>query len=332
MRETLRTLRTAAIWIGLAAGVWLLWYIRVAVILAFGAVIAALLLHLLARLICTKVPLALGWALALVTALLFLIFAGCLWLFGSSLVSQFGDVLKKIEAGQRNLGVLRQFVHGPSSLLGGMVPHVLTSGLAVAEYAIVIAIAGIYLAAQPALYARGVVLLFPSKLRADAEEALEKIGATLTYWLIGQMIVMLIVSVLAYFLMLALGLPNPGVLALIAGLSEAVPYLGPFLGAVPAVLVALTIGFNKAIWTVAGYIGIHILEGYLIVPLLQRRLVHIPPALILLSILVSQLLFGFVGIIFAGPIAVVAYTAINLLYLRNVLEERVNLPDDIPVT
>jgi predicted PurR-regulated permease PerM len=213
-----------------------------------------------------------------------------------------------------------------------MVPHALTSGLAVAEYAIVIAIAGIYMAAQPELYAGGLVLLFPPALRPDAEEGLQKIGATLTYWLIGQMIVMLIVGVLAYALMLALGLPNPAALALIAGLSEAVPYLGPFIGAVPAVLVALTIGFDNAMWTVAGYIGIHIIEGYLIVPLLQRRLVHIPPALILLSILVSQLLFGFVGIVFAAPIAVVAYTATSLFYVRNVLDERVNLPDDIPVT
>lgn len=332
MMETLRTLRTAAIWIGLAAGVWLLWYIRVAVILACGAVITALLLHLLGRLVCKKVPLAFGWALALVISLLFLIFAGCLWLFGSSLYSQFDEVLKKIEAGQHNLGLLGQFVHGPSSLIGGMVPHALSSGLAVAEYAVVIAISGIYLAAQPGLYARGVVLLFPSKLRPDAEEALEKIGATLTYWLIGQMIVMTLVGVLAYVLMLALGLPSPAVLALIAGLSEIVPYLGPFLGAVPAVLVALTIGFDTALWTAGGYLGIHIVEGYLIVPLLQRRLVHIPPALILLSILVSQLLFGIVGIVFAAPIAVVTYTAVNLFYVRNVLEERVNLPDDIPVS
>lgn len=332
MKDSLRTLRTAAIWIGLAAGAWLLWYVRVAVILACGAVLAALLLHLLARLLCTKLPVRFGWALTIVTVTLFVAFAGCLWLFGSSLMSQFGDVMHKIQAGQRNLGILRQFVHGPSSLIGGMVPHALSSGLAIAEYAIIIAISGIYLAAQPELYAHGVALLFPVKLRPAAAEALEKIGATLTYWLIGQMITMAIVGVLAYILMIALRLPNPGALALIAGLSEAVPYLGPFLGAVPAVFVALAAGFAKAIWTIAGYIGIHVVEGYLLVPLLQRRLVHIPPALILLSILVSQLLFGVVGIVFAAPIAVVAFTAINLLYVRNVLDEEVNLPEDIPVT
>jgi predicted PurR-regulated permease PerM len=331
MRECLRTLRDAAIWIGLAACIWLVWFVRVAIILGFGAVIVALLLHLLARLAQKRSPFCFGWTLALVTGSFCLFFAGCIWVFGTHLISQFSDVFREIQAGQRNLGPLKPFLRGTSSLVSGMAPGALSSGLSVAEYAILVAIAGIYLAAQPELYMRGLVSLFPQRLRPGAQEALETVGVTLTYWLIGQLIVMLIVTILTWLLMMALGLPNPVVLALIAGMSEIVPYLGPFIGAVPAVLVALTKSFALAAWTVGGYTGIHIIEGYLVVPLLQRRLVHIPPALILISIIINQLLFGIIGLIFAAPIAVVTFTAVNLLYMRNVLDEQVNLPEDAPV-
>ncbi|MGH6876564.1 MAG: AI-2E family transporter [Rhizomicrobium sp.] len=331
MRESLRTLQTAAIWIGLAAGIWLVWIVRVAVILAFGAVVAAMLLHLLARLVRKATHLALGWSLVLVTVLIFLLFAGCVWLFGTNLAGQFAHVLQKIQAGQHSLSVLGQFMSGSSSSLRSMLPRALSSGLSVAEYAILIAIAGIYLAAQPEIYIRGAASLFSLRQRPHAEETLHAIGATLTYWLIGQLIVMILVGILAYLGLWAIGLPNPAVLGLIAGLSEIVPYLGPFVGAVPAVLVALTLGFDSVVWTLAVYLGIHIFEGYLVVPLLQRRLVHIPPGLILVSILVNQLLFGVVGIVFAAPIAVVAFTAVNLLYVRNLLDEPVDLPEKAPV-
>ncbi|HEX4078083.1 MAG TPA: AI-2E family transporter [Rhizomicrobium sp.] len=331
MTEALRTLRTAAIWIGLIAAAWLLWVVRVAVILTFGAVVVAMLLHLLARIVHNATHLALGWSIALVTTLFFLLFAGAAWLFGTRLSTEFSDVIHNIRAGQHTLGPFHEILSGSSSFFRTFMPGALSSGLSVAEYAVVVVIAGIYLAAQPELYARGIVALFPRRQRPAAEEALQTLGATLTYWLIGQLIVMLLVGALAYLLMMAIGLPNPAALGLIAGLAEIVPYLGPFIGAVPAVLVALTLGFDTALWTVAGYLGIHIFESYLVTPLLQRRLVHIPPALILVSILITQLLFGFVGIIFAAPIAVVAYTAVNLLYLRNVLDEPVDLPDDVPV-
>lgn len=96
-------------------------------------------------------------------------------------------------------------------------------------------------------------------------------------------------------------------------------------------LVALTKGFMLAVRAVARQIGTHIIEGQLIVPLLQRRRAHIAPALILIRTKINQLLFGPMGIVFAAPIAVVTYTAVNLLYVRNVLEEKVDLREDVPV-
>ena len=163
------------------------------------------------------------------------------------------------------------------------------------------------------------VALIPRERHAEAAEALNVIAAALKFRLPGQLVVMAIVGVFCFIGLWFIGLPNPGVLALIAAASEAVPYLGPFIGAVPSVLVALTIGFCTALWAVAIFIAVHIFEGYLVVP-------SFPPAIILTSIFIDQFVFGLAGVVFASPIAVVVYTAVRLLYLRNTLKEQVELP------
>jgi predicted PurR-regulated permease PerM len=116
-------------------------------------------------------------------------------------------------------------------------------------------------------------------------------------------------------------LPNPGALGLIAGLTEIIPYLGPFIGAIPALLVALTKGLIPALWTGGIYLGIHILEGYLVAPLIERRFVTIPPALVLLGITVSSLLFGVAGLVLAAPLTVVTYILVRTHYVENPLEQ-----------
>lgn len=323
------TVKAAAVWLSLAASVWLVWELRVGLLLALGAVLVAMMLQLVARLICHVTGMRESIALALAVLLVLIIFVVCGWLFEARLTAQFGAVIHQIESGLRQLGPLRPLAGNASSLIGQVIPTALSSGLVLAEFAVVIAIAAIYIAAQPDTYRRGLVALFPRPLRADVDEVLKVVGAALQYWLLGQLIIMVIVGALSYCGMLIIGLPNPVVLALIAGISEIIPYLGPFIGAVPAILVALTVGIVPALWTVAVYVAIHVFEGYLIAPLLQRHLVHIPPALILMSILFCQLLIGPLGVMFAAPIAVFTYTAVKLLYVRDTLNEHVELPKRI---
>jgi len=323
------TVKTASVWLSLAGSAWLVWELRIGLLLALGAVLAAMMLHLVERSICRVTGMRDSIALTLAVLLILIAFVVCGWLFEARLTTQFGQVIHQIQAGLRELGPFRSFAGNASTLIGQTIPTALSSGLVIAEFAVVVAIAAIYIAAQPDMYRRGLVALFPRPLRADVAEALKVVGAALQYWLLGQLIIMVIVGAFSYCGMLIIGLPNPLALALIAGIAEIIPYVGPFIGAVPAILVALTIGLAPALWTLAVYIAIHIFEGYLIAPLLQRRFVHIPPALILMSILFSQLLFGPLGVMFAAPIAVFTYTAVKLLYVRDTLNEQVELPERI---
>jgi predicted PurR-regulated permease PerM len=123
-------------------------------------------------------------------------------------------------------------------------------------------------------------------------------------------------------------LPSPLALGAIAGLAEFVPYVGPIIAAVPAILVATTQGMHAVLWTAIAYIVIHQIEGNLIAPLIQRRLVFIPPAVMLLAIVTVLFVFGGFSVIFAGPMAVIVFVAVNKLYVRDSLGERTVLPGE----
>jgi predicted PurR-regulated permease PerM len=333
--SALATLREAAIWIGLAAGVFVLWEVRVALLLALGAVLVAILLRLIARLLCHLTRMS-NWAgLTLAVALVVMVLALCAWLSGSRVSSEFLQLGRRLAQGERSLGAMlgagaQAEIARAVSFIAGMVPAVLSASVRVLEYAIVIAIAAIYLAAQPDMYREGAAALFPRARRKAACEAFDIIGVSLQLWMMGQLMLMFLIGLLSFVAASLVGLPDPIALGLIAGVSEIVPYLGPFIGGAPAVLVALTQGFLPALWIVIAYLGIHVFEGYLVGPLLQRWFVRIPPALVLVGIVASQLLFGIAGIIFAAPLTVACYTAAKFLYVGATLKQKVELPKEAP--
>jgi predicted PurR-regulated permease PerM len=108
------------------------------------------------------------------------------------------------------------------------------------------------------------------------------------------------------------------------------PYVGPIVAAIPALLVATTQGLNAVVWTLVAYILIHQIEGNLIAPLVQRQLIFIPPALMLLAIITILFVFGGFSVIFAGPIAVIIFVAVKKLYIRNSLGQETALPGEDP--
>jgi len=139
---------------------------------------------------------------------------------------------------------------------------------------------------------------------------------------------MVLIGVLSGLAAWIIGLPSAIALGLIAFAAEFVPYLGPIIAAVPAVLVAATINTTALLWTIAAYVIIHQIEGNLFTPLIQRRLVLIPPAVMLLGIVAISLLFGPAAVIFAAPIVVVVFVAVKVLYVRDTLGEDTEIPGE----
>jgi predicted PurR-regulated permease PerM len=139
---------------------------------------------------------------------------------------------------------------------------------------------------------------------------------------------MLLIGILSACAAWLIGLPSPLALGLIAGVLEFIPYLGPLIAAVPALLVAATKSLDAVVWTTIAYIAIHQIEGNLVVPLVQQRVVSIPPAVILLGIVTITFAFGTVAIIFAAPITVVVFVLIEMLYVRDSLHEKATIPGE----
>lgn len=129
----------------------------------------------------------------------------------------------------------------------------------------------------------------------------EKLGA----WLRGQLLLSFIVGLLSYIGLTILGIPYALPLAVIAGVLEVVPIIGPIISAIPAIMIALTISPILSLGVVAIYFVIQQMENHLIVPQVMRAAVGLNPLVVILAIAVGSRLLGFAGALLAVPIAVV---------------------------
>ncbi len=141
--------------------------------------------------------------------------------------------------------------------------------------------------------------------RENISELISAMETKISSYLVGQGILCLVIGILALVAYLLIGLPNTLVLALLAGVFEAVPMIGPLLGAIPAGVIALSIGPSKLIWVIVATIIIQQLENSLLVPRVMRKAVGINPFVSLLSLFAFSSLFGIAGALMAIPIAAI---------------------------
>ncbi len=329
--------KRAAIVIGLALIPALIWFLFDVVLVMVGGVLIAVLLQLGAE---PFLRLRLPRSIALVCSglIIIAILGGAGYLFGAGVASEMQEVLRRADEARQSI---TDSLH--KSQLGSLLlSHMKSNNVPVTEIisrvfgvsatfiaAVVVTVfAGIYLTAQPALYRDGLSKLAPPSWRANANETIDLVADGLRLWLLGQLIQMTIIGVLSGFAVWMIGLPSPFALGVIAGVTEFVPYLGPIVASIPAILVAITTNPSAILWTIAAYVIIHQAEGQLVMPMIQQKMVFIPPAVMLLSIVTISSLFGLAGAIFAAPITVLLFVLINKLYVRDSLGEEAYLPGE----
>jgi predicted PurR-regulated permease PerM len=168
---------------------------------------------------------------------------------------------------------------------------------------------------------RSILLFVPSSQRDKTREIIEAVENKLGDFIIGQSILCLTIGVLSLIAFVIIGLPNALVLAIIAGILEAVPIVGPILGAVPPALVALSTAPDKVIWVIVAAIVIQQFENNLLVPRVMDRSVGVNPLLTLLSLAAFSSLLGVAGALMAIPVAAVAQLLFNRFVFHPIKEE-----------
>ncbi|OIP24255.1 hypothetical protein AUK11_03620 [bacterium CG2_30_37_16] len=142
----------------------------------------------------------------------------------------------------------------------------------------------------------------PFKRQELASEILDKITSKLAIWLKSQLVLSLFVGFITFVVLTFLGIDLALALALFAAIMELVPVIGPLISAVPAVLIALTISPNKALWVIVAYLTIQQVENHILVPQIMKKALGLSPLVIIIGILIATKLIGFAGILLAVPV------------------------------
>jgi len=175
---------------------------------------------------------------------------------------------------------------------------------------------GIFFTASPTLYKDGILLLIPQPRKAQGIRIIDRISGSLRGWLRGMLVSMILITVLITVGLMIIGIPLTMVLGLITGILEIVPNFGPLIAMIPGVLLAITVSTNTAIIVALLYIICQTIVANIVTPLLQKKIIHLPPALTLMSQLLMGALSGVLGIILAVPLLAILMILIDELYIK----------------
>ena len=176
--------------------------------------------------------------------------------------------------------------------------------LSVVTTIITIGVLSFYLLLEKAAGRHLIAIFVPEKWQKITLETLSKISRKIGSWMLGQVCLCLAVGILNLIGMLIFGLPYPLALAVWAGLTEVIPYIGPWIGGIPIVLIAFSSGsIWTAIFMLIWVIAIQQLESTFLVPKIMGRALGLSPVVVILAILIGFKLLGLLGVILALPIA-----------------------------
>ncbi len=204
----------------------------------------------------------------------------------------------------------------------------LTSTVEIVAGLLLILMMSLYIGADPDTYHNGILHLFPKRKRKRMAEVLSAMAAMLRKWLVTQLIAMLVIGVVSTIALLLLGVKAPFALGIIAALLEFVPTIGPVLSAVPAIAMGFLDSPEKALYVGLAYLVIQQLEGHLLIPMLMKGGMDLPPVLTIVTQGLMALLFGFLGLMIAVPLLAAVLVPIKMLYVEDALGDEIGVEDD----
>jgi predicted PurR-regulated permease PerM len=175
---------------------------------------------------------------------------------------------------------------------------------------------GIFFTVDPSIYKNGIIKLTPVSGKEDARIVMERIGVVLKGWLKGMMLAMFLISILTLIALTIFKIPLALTLAILAGLLNFIPNFGPLMAMIPAVLIGFTISVNMAIIIAVTYLVIQTIESNVVTPMIQKKMINLPPALTIMSQVLMGTVSGFLGILLATPLLAIIIVLVDELYIK----------------
>jgi predicted PurR-regulated permease PerM len=186
----------------------------------------------------------------------------------------------------------------------------------------------VFVAIDPRLYHDGLMHLFPHRHRARAGEVLSAMAFSLRRWLATQLIAMVAIGTVTTGVLLLLEVRGAFALGVIAGLLEFIPFVGPIAASVPAIAMGLLDSPAKALYVGLAFTAIQQTEGHLLIPLLMKGSLRLPPVLTLLTQALMATVFGLLGLLIAVPMLSAVMAAVKMLYVVDVVGDEIEVPGE----
>ena len=339
-----RVLIAAGIFVAVLLLLYFLWQAANVMLLIFAGVLLAIFLRSLAEGLSKFTGLSLKWSLVVV--ILVLVAAAVVggWLMAARILAQFEELAtalpQSVEAlrgriAQNKLGAwlvnnpaIARMFDPQGQVIFSRTSAFLSSIFGAVVAVIMILVTGLYLAFDPTLYTNGLLRLFPRHVRPKAAETLGALNYTLRWWLVAQFIDMWIIAVLTALGLWMLGVKLALVLGILAGLFNFIPNFGPLVSLVPATLLASMDGPDKALAVIVFYIVLQSIEGYVLLPLLQRKAVDTPPVLLIAAQVLMGVTVGSLGLLLAAPLVACTMVLVKMLYVEEALGDSIETPAD----
>ena len=331
--------RAGLVLFGILAAVFV-WFAGRLLLLVFAGVLLAIFLRAGANFLSRYLRLPVGGSLLLFVLLLLGGATAAGWLFAPSLVEQTRELTEAIPKAYSQLTdrlrgttgggwVLEQIEQGQNAQEdGAMVGHATTAASrlmdAVVAFVVVLFV-GLYLAVDPHAYVRGLLRLVPMARRRRAGEVLYATGYQLRWWLLGQLLSMMVVGLIMGIGLAFIGVPLAFALGVLAGLLEFIPTIGPPIAVIPAVLLALVEAPEKALYVLGLYAAVQTIESYLLTPLVQQRAVHLKPVITISAQVFFAWTFGALGILVAVPLIAAVQIAVQMWYVEDLLSDELRI-------
>ena len=325
MRDPLirEELKRASVWIGLALLIVGIAFLAQPLLLIIGGLVFASMLDGGTRLLGRILPIGRGWRLAIVALLFVAFLAGTVWLTGSQMAQQ-AETFQTVVTEQLNRGLawVGSFGVVPADieveqifqqLMGslGRLTYAVTSVLGALTSFVMIMVIGLFIAAEPRIYERGVAWMLPIRMRDPFYRTADRMGFTLRRLMAGRLIGMAVEGIGTWILLWIGGVPMAALLGLLTGILAFLPNIGAIVSGVLIVMVGFSVSPETGIWAIAVYAIVQTVDGYLIVPYVARKTVDLAPAMVLGAQLLFGALFGILGLALADPIVALTKAALQ---------------------